>query len=177
MTSIPHGASRLTKSNANSFICARAYGLFQPRGTIPRGLCPLGWSLHTRLIPPHSVGISPYVTRLPQVLLQCGCGRGWRRVHRPPLKDCTARLILQFSENRSITFTRSDELARIESLAVGPSTTRRHDRQFDIMSMIFFALVPEGRLGIPSLSEYCITFPYRQIIPRGVSYRSGHPVG
>ena len=91
-------------------------------------------------------------------LAQCGCGRGWRRVHRPPLKDYTARLILQFSENRSITFTRSDELARIESLAVGPSTTRRHARQFDIMSMIFFALVAEGRRGIPSLSEYCSAF-------------------
>ena len=62
------GASRLTKSNANTFVRARAYGLFQPRvsgstscvGTIPRCLRPLGWSLHTRLIPPHSVGISPY---------------------------------------------------------------------------------------------------------------------
>ena len=33
-----------------------------------RGAPPLGMS--PRLIPPHSVGISPYVTRLPQVLLQ-----------------------------------------------------------------------------------------------------------
>ena len=59
-------ASRLTKSNANTFVRARAYGLFQPRvsgstscvGNIPWGLRPFGWSLHTRLIPTHSVGIS-----------------------------------------------------------------------------------------------------------------------
>ena len=69
---------RIFHSNANTFVHARAYGLFQPRvsgstscvGTIPRGLRPLGWSLHTRLIPPHSVGISPYVTRFAQVLPQ-----------------------------------------------------------------------------------------------------------
>ena len=36
----------------------------------PAGLAPLGWSLHTRLIPPHSVGISPYITRFAQVLPQ-----------------------------------------------------------------------------------------------------------
>ena len=51
------GASRLKKSNANTFVRARAYGLYhlvcrdQPRGH-PAGLrplgCPLGWSLHTR---------------------------------------------------------------------------------------------------------------------------------
>ena len=54
---------RIFQSNANTFVRARAYGLFQPRvtgstscvGTIPRGLRPLGWSLHTRLIPPHSL--------------------------------------------------------------------------------------------------------------------------
>ena len=63
------------KSNANTFVRARAYRVFpdlvcrdQPRGhpsgpAAPSG-CPLGWSLHTR-------SKNPIRTRLPQVLLQC----------------------------------------------------------------------------------------------------------
>ena len=58
-------------SIANTFAhMLEPYGQFLPRvscvGNIPRGCAPLGCSLHT----PHSVEISPYVTRLPQVLLQ-----------------------------------------------------------------------------------------------------------
>ena len=55
------GASRLKKSNANTFVRARAYGLYnlvcrdQPRGPPS--------------VDPSTLGrISPYVTRLPQVL-------------------------------------------------------------------------------------------------------------
>ena len=58
-------------SIANTFAhMLEPYGQFLPRvscvGNIPRGCAPLGCSLHT----PHSVGISPYVTRFAQVLLQ-----------------------------------------------------------------------------------------------------------
>ena len=57
-------------SIANTFAhMLEPYGQFLPRvscvGNIPRGCAPLGCSLHT----PHSVGISPYVTRFAQVLL------------------------------------------------------------------------------------------------------------
>ena len=59
-------------SIANTFAhMLEPYGQFLPRvscvGNIPRGCAPLGCSLHT----PHSVGISPYVTRFAQVLLHC----------------------------------------------------------------------------------------------------------
>ena len=67
------GDSRLKKSNANTFVRARVYGLYclvcrdQPRDC-PRGYAP-------RRVPsvdPSTVGrISPYVTCLPQVLLHC----------------------------------------------------------------------------------------------------------
>ena len=59
-----------SRTNANTFVRDRAYGLFHlacrdppwghPSGpTAPSG-CPLGESLHARWIPPRSVGISPY---------------------------------------------------------------------------------------------------------------------
>ena len=68
MTSIPRGASRirigasrLTKSNANTFVRARAHGLFLPRVS--------GSTSGTPPVDPSTLGgISPYVTRLPQVV-------------------------------------------------------------------------------------------------------------
>ena len=59
---------RIFQSNANTFVRARAYGLFQPRVSEPtrRALRPLGWSLHTRWnIPIHHSPPSSIVTVLP----------------------------------------------------------------------------------------------------------------
>ena len=156
-------------------------------GTIPRGASPAGWSRHTRLIPTHEVDPdtrgwnNPYARARTKVLALLVVRREAPIRMRPAGCLSPIRLRIDTGPTGGLSPIR----LRIDTRPMGDRGKAAYSKLRSSTAAPYTSSIPaSSHTRLASYSRWHslrrvmdITFPYRQIIPRGVSYRGGHPVG